>query len=397
MAKHIILFDDARREHLLPLTFTRPVSMVRVGILTIFEKWERMTGKKCFHFTADYLRVKFPMPLNNADCLLINGGVIPSKSLLNRINELKLGEAIYSGESLVAAFLPELPSYDFNFDKGNFNSVSELNEKPLEILRPWDIFRHNGIALESDFDLITEGRKSQPISSSNQVLNPIRIFIEEGAKVECAILNAQTGPIYIGSQAEVMEGSIVRGPFALCEHSTLKLGAKIYGPTTVGPHSKVGGEVNNSVIFGYSNKAHDGFLGNSVIGEWCNLGADTNTSNLKNNYAIVKLWNYPKGGFVDTGLQFCGLIMGDHSKCGINTMFNTGTVVGVSANIFGDGFPRNFIPSYSWGGAQGFSIYKTEKAFETIEKVFERRELTLDETEKDILTHIFNLTAKYRR
>jgi UDP-N-acetylglucosamine diphosphorylase/glucosamine-1-phosphate N-acetyltransferase len=397
MAKHIILFDDSRREHLLPLTFTRPVSMIRVGILTILEKWERMIGKKCYHLTADYLRIKFPMPLDNADCLIINGGVIPSASLITLINELKLGEAIYSGETLVAAFLPELPSYEFNFEKSSFNSSLELTEKPLEILRPWDIFKINGIALENDFDLITKGRKSQPISSTNQVLNPSRVFIEEGAIVECSILNAQTGPIYIGSNAEIMEGSIVRGPFALCDHSTLKLGAKIYGPTTVGPHSKVGGEVNNSVIFGFSNKAHDGFLGNSVIGEWCNLGADTNTSNLKNNYAIVKLWNYPRGGFVDTGLQFCGLIMGDHSKCGINTMFNTGTVVGVSANIFGDGFPRNFIPSYSWGGAQGFSLYKTEKAFETIEKVFERRGITLDEIEKDILTHIFNITAKYRR
>jgi UDP-N-acetylglucosamine diphosphorylase/glucosamine-1-phosphate N-acetyltransferase len=278
----------------------------------------------------------------------------------------------------------------------SFPGAKKLSEKPFEVLHPWDIFRLNGLAIESDFDLITKGRKSQPISNTNKVLNAERVFVEEGAVVECAVLNAQTGPIYIGVNAEVMEGSLIRGPFALCEGATLKLGAKIYGPTTIGPYSKAGGEINNSVIFGNSNKAHDGFLGNSVIGEWCNLGADSNTSNLKNNYTNVKLWNYIKQGFVDTGLQFCGLIMGDHSKCGINTMFNTGTVVGVSANIFGDGFPRNFIPSFSWGGAQGFTLYKTEKAFETAQKVLARRGQELNKVEVDILTHVFKLTAGYR-
>ena len=253
------------------------------------------------------------------------------------------------------------------------------------------------MALEEDYELLTRGRVSQPIPSSNNVIAAQNIFLEEGAKLEFTTLNASSGPIYIGKDAEIMEGSIIRGPFALCEHATVKLGAKIYGPTTVGPHSKVGGEVNNSVLFGYSNKGHDGFLGNSVLGEWCNLGADTNNSNLKNNYAEVRLWDYNTESFARTGLQFCGLMMGDHSKCGINTMFNTGTVVGVSANIFGSGFPRNFVPSFSWGGNGGFTTYLTKKAFEVAEVVMSRRQIELTDVDKAILEHVFEETKKYRR
>ncbi len=248
----------------------------------------------------------------------------------------------------------------------------------------------------ADFKLITEGRKSQKISSTNHFVQEERIFIEEGAKIEFATLNPNGGYIYIGKDAEIMEGALIRGSLSLGEHSTIKMGAKIYGATTIGPHSKVGGEINNSVIFGYSNKAHDGFLGNSVIGEWCNLGADTNNSNLKNNYAPVRIWNYRQNRFIHTELQFCGLIMGDHSKSAINTMFNTGTVVGVSSNIFGSGFPRNFIPSFSWGGDKGFSTYTIEKAFETAEIVYKRRGLEFDKLEKDILETIFQQTKKYR-
>jgi UDP-N-acetylglucosamine diphosphorylase/glucosamine-1-phosphate N-acetyltransferase len=396
MNKPVILFDDDRRENLLPLTFTRPVAMLRVGILTIAEKWEKLLGAQCHFHTPEYLSKKFPLPQSNGEYLLINGGILPTKSLLSEILSLKSGEAIFDKTSLIAAILPASPQGKSYLDKKNYSTIKNTDCTYLEVRNPWDIFRLNGEAIEVDYELITAGRKSLPISNSNKAINPERIFIEEGAVVECSVLNASSGPIYIGKGAEVMEGSLVRGPFALCEHSALKLGAKIYGPTTIGPHSKVGGEVNNCVIFGFSNKAHDGFIGNSVIGEWCNLGADTNTSNLKNNYASVKLWNYPKGGFVDTGLQFCGLIMGDHSKCGINTMFNTGTVVGVSANIFGDGFPRNFIPSYSWGGAQGFSTYKTTKAFETARIVMGRRGLELSQVDADILTHIFEETARYR-
>jgi UDP-N-acetylglucosamine diphosphorylase/glucosamine-1-phosphate N-acetyltransferase len=264
------------------------------------------------------------------------------------------------------------------------------------VLKPWDIFSKNGQAIKDDYELVTKGRKSQPLSATNQVLGD-QVFVEEGAKVECAILNSTTGPIYIGKDAEIMEGSVVRGPLAMCDHSVLKLSTKIYGPTTVGPYSKVGGEVNNSVIFACSNKGHDGFLGNSVLGEWCNIGADSNNSNLKNNYAEVKLWNYTQERFVNTGLQFCGLIMGDHSKCGINTMFNTGTVVGVNANIFGSGFPRNFVPSFSWGGAAGFTTYKLRDAFDVAARVFERRGMVFNEMEQEILTKVFELTEKYRK
>ncbi|MGQ3015625.1 MAG: glucose-1-phosphate thymidylyltransferase, partial [Flavobacteriales bacterium] len=218
----------------------------------------------------------------------------------------------------------------------------------------------------------------------------------DGAVIEGAIINVSKGPVFIDRDAEIMEGSMVRGPFYLGEHSQLKMGAKIYGACAFGPHVKVGGEVNNSVIFGYSSKAHDGFLGNSVLGEWCNLGADTNNSNLKNNYAQVKLWSYVKEGFVNTGLQFCGLIMADHSKCGINTMFNTGTVVGVSANIFGAGFPRNFLPSFSWGGPQGMQEYQVKQAVQTAELVFARRGMVFDDTEKELFAEIFAQTARYR-
>jgi UDP-N-acetylglucosamine diphosphorylase/glucosamine-1-phosphate N-acetyltransferase len=244
--------------------------------------------------------------------------------------------------------------------------------------------------------LLTKGRTSAPISDTVQVLGK-DVFFEEGAKAEFVTINANTGPVYIGKDAEIMEGSVIRGPFALCEHSAVKLSAKIYGPTTIGPESKVGGELNNVVIQGYSNKGHDGFLGNSVLGEWCNIGADSNNSNLKNNYAEVRLWDYETACFAKTGLQFCGLIMGDHSKCGINTMFNTGTVVGVSANIYGSGFPRNFVPSFSWGGASGFTEYKTNKAFEVAAKVFERRGLEFDEVEQRILDHVFEMTKVYRK
>ncbi|MBC7126422.1 MAG: glucose-1-phosphate thymidylyltransferase, partial [Bacteroidales bacterium] len=342
MINTIVLFDDQRRDDLLPLTFTRPVAEIRMGILTISQKWSMLTGASVHYLTQDYLQTKYPNAPKGEPVLFVNGGVCPDSNLVDKIRALKPNQAIVKGDTLIAAMLNS--TVDTLPAEGLFEMTFEYADDILEVKYPWDIFRNNGEAIVRDYSLITKGRKSQPISATNTVLNLDNVFIEEGARVECAILNAETGPIYIGKDAEVMEGSIVRGPFALGEHSALKMGAKIYGPTTVGPYCKVGGEVNNSVFFAFSNKAHDGFIGNSVIGEWCNLGADTNNSNLKNNYAPVKLWNYRKKGFVDTGLQFCGLIMGDHSKCGINTMFNTGTVVGVSANIFGDGFPRNFIP-----------------------------------------------------
>lgn len=386
--KNIIFFDDARRNNLLPLTFIRPVSEIRIGILTIAQKWERMLKAQASYITQDYLSAKYPLRCGEINCL-INGGVCPDPDLIDIISNLKLDEALMQGDVLIAGVLGG--SISATPTRSDFKHIVEYSPKLLQVSNLWDIFMHNGEALERDFEIITHGRKSQPIPESNRVIGAERIFIEPGAKVELAILNASSGPIYIGRDAEVMEGSIIRGAFALCEHSATKIGAKVYGPTTVGPYSKIGGEVNNSVIFGYSNKAHDGFLGNSVVGEWCNIGADTNNSNLKNNYAVVKLWNYPQHRFVSTGLQFCGLILGDHSKCGINTMFNTGTVVGISANIFGSGFPRNFIPSFAWGGAAGLEVYSLRMAFDTASAAMERRGLQLSQIDRDILEHVFSI------
>ncbi|MBR9845753.1 MAG: glucose-1-phosphate thymidylyltransferase, partial [Algicola sp.] len=323
-----ILFDGPSRQNLLPFTFTRPVADIRVGILTIREKWEQFLGFTTTTLTEDFLAEKYPM-VEMDENVMINASYLPNQELVEIIKGLEDNQAVFQGEDVIAFYSKD--SQD-EIDFSTYQAI-EYDEEVLKIEHTWDIFANNGEAIQADFELLTRDRTSQPIPNSNNVINAQNIFIEEGAKLEFATLNASTGPIYIGSNAEIMEGSIIRGPFALCEHATLKLGAKIYGPTTVGPHSKVGGEVNNSVIFGFSNKGHDGFLGNSVIGEWCNLGADTNNSNLKNNYAEVRLWDYQKEGFAKTGLQFCGLMMGDHSKCGINTMFNTGTVVGVSANI----------------------------------------------------------------
>ncbi len=383
-----ILFDDSR-DNLLPLTSTRPVCEIRIGILTIREKWEKYLKDKTSTLTEEYLSKKFPL-VTKGQNLLINGSVCPNAKLVKDILALKPGDALFSEETLVAV-------HSSTADISNYKNRKETKAFSLYIKNLWDIFQKNGKAIEDDFELLTKGKKSQKISKSNQVINPKNIFLEKGAKAECAILNASTGPIYIGKDAEVMEGSIIRGPFSLGEHSQVKLGAKIYGPTTVGPESKVGGELNNSVIFGYSNKAHDGFLGNSVIGEWCNIGADSNNSNLKNNYAPVRLWNYHQEKFETTGLTFCGLIMADHSKCGINTMFNTGTVVGVSANIFGAGFPRNFIADFSWGGSGGFTTYLPKDAFATAQRVYERRGKVFNEIEKDILSKVFEMTEKHRK
>jgi len=388
-----LLFDDQNRSNLLPLAYTRPIAEFRVGILTITEKWALyMPTQSVFggFVTEDYLQAKYPSDIQK-DQLWINGAVCPNKELVKDILALEINESLFDDDENIIAFR----SGDFKESIDCEKSYTDVSF--THILNSWDIFSKNGAEIKSDFDLITEGRVSQKANSTNTILGENKLFIEEGATVSCAIINAESGPVYIGKDAVVMEGSIIKGPFALCESSYTKLGAKIYGPTTVGPHSKVGGELNNVVIFGYSNKGHDGFLGNSVLGEWCNIGADSNNSNLKNNYAEVKLWDYESNRFKLTGLQFCGLVMGDHSKCGINTMFNTGTVVGVSANIFGAGFPRNFIPSFSWGGPQGQTTYQTNKAFEVTEIVMARRAVEFDATEKAILTKVFELSEQYRR
>jgi UDP-N-acetylglucosamine diphosphorylase/glucosamine-1-phosphate N-acetyltransferase len=387
-----ILFDGPARDALLPFTFTRPVADILVGIMTIRQKWELRLGSTTTTITEEYLSGKFPM-VEMEDNVMINASFLPNAVLAEMVSDLQPNQAIFKGEEVVAFYTQESQE-EVNFD---FYEIIEYTGECLTIEHTWDIFSKNDAAIREDFELLTEDRKSQPIPKSVNVIAPENVFIEEGGKLEFVTLNASAGPIYIGKNAEIMEGSVIRGPLALCENASVKMGSKVYGATTVGPYSRIGGEVKNAVLFGYSNKGHEGFLGDSVIGEWCNIGADTNTSNLKNNYEEVKLWSYETERFAKTGLQFCGLMMGDHSKCGINTMFNTGTVVGVSTNIFGTGFPRNFVPSFSWGGAAGFSTYITKKAFETARIAMARRDIEFDEQEATILEHIFEESKKWRK
>ncbi|MFB9052908.1 GlmU family protein [Formosa undariae] len=387
-----ILFDGPSRNSLLPFTYTRPVADIRIGILTIREKWEMYLGGTTTTITEDYLADKYPM-VEMDENVMINASYLPNYKLVELISYLKPNQAIFEGEDVIAFFTTDTQE-DIDFE--SYEAI-EYDGDCLKVEHTWDIFSKNGQAIQEDYDLLTEGRTSQPIPSNVNTIAPENIFIEEGAELNFVTLNASKGPIYIGKDAVVLEGSLIRGPFALCEGAAVKMGAKIYGPTTIGPFSKVGGEVNNSVLFANSNKGHEGYLGNSVLGEWCNLGADTNNSNLKNNYAEVRLWSYETENFANTGLQFCGLMMGDHSKCGINTMFNTGTVVGVNANIFGAGYPRNFVPSFSWGGSSGFTTYTTKKAFEVAEMVMKRRDLEFSEIDKAIMEYVFEETKKYRR
>lgn len=386
-----ILFDGPARTALLPFTYTRPVAEIRIGILTIREKWEKYLGSTTTTLTEEYLSDKYPM-VELEENVMINASYLPNENLVNIISNLKSNQAIFKGDAVIAFFTNDSQD-EVDFDQ---YEIIEFTGDCLTVENTWDIFSKNDIAIREDFTLLTEDRISQRISKTVNVISPENIFVEEGAKMEFVTLNASTGPIYIGKNAEIMEGSVIRGPFVLCEEAQVKLATKVYGATTIGPHCRIGGEINNSVLFGYSNKGHDGFLGNSVLGEWCNIGADSNNSNLKNNYEEVKLWSFETESFAKTGLQFCGLMMGDHSKCGINTMFNTGTVVGVSANIFGSGFPRNFVPSFSWGGASGLVTYQTHKAFEVAKIVMARRHVEFTDQDKAILEHVFEVSKKWR-
>lgn len=384
---NIILFDNPEiRATLLPLTFTRPVACLRIGLLTIMEKWSRMLPGEYSYMTEPYLSEKFPIhTVSDTDDLYIAGHVCPTPALVSAIKQLAPGEELRCGDTVVAR-------------RGTVAaSVVEISDNPVILRTLPDIFMSNGRAIDDDFRLVTAGRVSQPLSPTCTVIGDLtdadgrpRLFLEPGARVEGAIINLNNGPVYVGRDAEIMEGVCIRGALALCDHSYINMGAKIYGPTTIGPHSKVGGEVNNIVITGYSNKAHDGFLGNSVIGEWCNLGADCVSSNLKNDYSEIRLWNYPQKRFLHTGLQFCGLIMGDHSKAGINTMFNTATVVGVGCNIHGAGFPRTYIPSFSEGGAAGFKPYPLKKVLDVAARVMARRHVELTPADISILSHLAN-------
>ncbi len=388
---HILLYDRHIHQNLLPLTFTRPVSELRTGILTLREKWERRLPGDYSWATADHLKVLFPM--TDEYSLVLNAGVCATDELVMAISKLREGQRLMAGDLVLA----EMRSGNFDGwenPDGNAELVTFTGDINY-IDRPWKLFLRNGDELENDFALITAGRTSAPLSDTNRLVGD-RIFLEAGASAEHATFNTTDGPVYLAKNSTVMEGALVRGGLSLGEHSQLKMGAKIYGPTTVGPWSKLGGEVGNSIILGYSNKGHDGYLGNAVIGEWCNIGADTNNSNLKNNYDEVRVWSYAQQGFERTGLQFCGLIMGDHSKCAINTMFNTGTVVGVMCNIFGSGFPRTYIPSYSWGGSGGYSVYKFEKALDTAKRVFARRDREMTDAEINMLQDVFNMTSEWR-
>ena len=383
-----IVFSDAQFwEDFLPLTFTRPIAEMRCGILTFTERWKKLLDiENAAYITEAFLEDKFPRP-KETESLFLVPHFLPSESILKQIQDLKFGEALVYENELIAARINMK-----NFSLNQIEKMTDIEEDLYFFKQPTDLFSHNHKAIDFDFDLLTKGRISQPLSETNGFLgNADDLFIEEGAQIEFSTLNTKTGKIYIGKNAEVMEGCHLRGPIALCEDSKFNLGAKIYGATTIGPHCKVGGEVNNIIIFGYSNKGHDGFVGNSVIGEWCNLGADTNSSNLKNNYASVKLWNYKKKRFLDSGLQFAGLIMGDHSKTAINTQLNTGTVVGVAANIFKSGFPPNLISNFSWGGMKDDEKFKLEKAYEVAEKAMERRKIELTSADKKILEYIYNV------
>ena len=400
MQEKIVLFDSIEAfENLLPLSYTRPVGAFRVGILKIYEKWERRFSAKVSFLPVDYLREKYPVGLAADDeALFVAGNILPDQEFVARIEALPLGSAIIcSGECI--AFRGSFG----DFQDGNWKAINMENE-PRRLKYVFDIFQHNGEEIKRDFELITAGRESICPNDTVTVLGDVRdssgnpmLFIEEGARVDCAILNLKNGPIYIGKDAEVMEGAVIRGPFALCEHAVVKMGAKIYGDTTFGPYCKIGGEVSNAVVFGFSNKAHDGYLGNAVIGEWCNLGAGANSSNLKNDYSKIRIWNYAQQRFMRTDLQFCGLIMGDHSKAGINTMFNTATVVGVGVNLHGGGFPRQFIPSFQTGSPEGgFTDVSIDKFMEVAGKVMARRNLVLNDTDRHILEYIYASASRFK-
>ena len=385
-----ILFDGDTRNNLLPFTYTRPVAAIRCGILTLQEKWELLLNSTTTIITEDYLTEKYPMVLfeNN---IMINGAVFPNLDLVKAIKTLQENQALYKDDILIAFHALEDETTTLE-DKEHIQYSKSI--KRLE--HTWDIFSFNGEEINTDFKLLTANRSSKPIPEHVKTTKPSQIFIEAGVTLEHIVLNASEGPIYLAKNSKILDGSLIRGPFGLGENAIIKMGAKIYKNTSIGPNCKVGGEINNVVFFENSNKGHDGYLGNAVIGAWCNIGAGSNNSNLKNDYSEVKLWNYETERFQKTGLQFCGLMLGDHSKCAIDTQFNTGTVVGVFANIFGSGFPKNFIPSFTWGGKQGLKEYNITKAYDVAKAVMQRRQQTLNEIDKAILEHVFESTSQYR-
>jgi UDP-N-acetylglucosamine diphosphorylase/glucosamine-1-phosphate N-acetyltransferase len=402
---NFILFDGAGHEQLKPFTFTRAVADLRIGITTLRQKWEHFLQTSTHTLTAPYLQSRYTCEVTPNN-LLVNAAVLPNKELLKELLRLDCGQKLVKSDVLIGLCMDQTQLQEMLNQRDASNAFALLDkfdgskvrsDFELTMLKhPWELFTMNGQVLQQDFHQLTSGRKSARIPSSNRCSGDA-IFLEEGAKVEHAVLNSNPGPIYIGKEAEVMEGSMVRGGLALGDHSVLKMGAKIYGPTTIGPFSKVGGELSNSVILGYSNKGHDGFIGNSVIGEWCNLGADTNGSNLKNNYSPVRVWSYTNNTYVETGQQFCGVLMGDHSKTGINTMLNTGTVMGVSCNVFGGGFPPKYIPSFAWGGDTSWQTFMLDKAAEVAERMMERRGVSFTSKDRQLFEVLFEQSADDRK
>lgn len=388
-----ILFDGPERTDLLPFTYVRPVAELRIGIDTLKEKWEAFLNQNCSYATQDYLSSKYPMHTAELN-YFINASYVPTQALTDQIEKLEPNQVLVFENNPVVFCTEkkELPRNTTDF------FIVEVKSKPTHIKISSDLFSKNAAVLEQDFERFTHGKKNEVLEEgNNRFIHPERIFIETGAQLSCAILNATDGPIYVGKNTKVMEGSMLRGPIALCDEVIVKMGAKIYGGTTIGPGSKVGGELNNVLFLGNSNKGHDGFLGNAVIGQWCNIGSATDASNLKNNYSKVRIWNYTSENFAKSELQFCGLLMGDYSRCGIHSMFNTATVIGVNANVFGTGFPRTFIPSFSYGGAQGFQTYAFSKAMESNRMMMDRKDESLSELDLEILKTVFEQSSVWRR
>ena len=384
----IVLFEDHLWSRFLPLVYTRPVGELRMGMMTMAQRYARSMNTEVVHDTRLPLQALFPIASAQMQ-LHVNARLFPTASFLNELKSMAPGDVLKKDDIVLARCI--------DIHKEITEQILESNSELIWLDSITDLFTLNARAMKYDFELMPKTRRTESIHSSNVVIgDPTMLFVHESAKVYASTLNTNDGPIYIDADSEIMEGSHIRGGFYLGEHATLKMGTKIYGASTIGPQCKVGGEISNSVFYGHSNKAHDGFVGNSLIGEWCNLGADTNTSNLKNNYSNVSIWSYEKADYADTGLTFCGLIMGDHSKCGINTMFNTGSVAGVNANIYGGGFPDKHIPSFSWGGPDGWEVYDPQKALATIEKVMQRRSQTLTDSMRQLLLHIFEQTASHR-
>ena len=399
MAKrNLILFDDQAWSGLRPLTWLRPVAELRIGLLTMAERWALLLTGHTSQVTQDYLAEQFPLALAR-DNYFINASLLPNDALVKRILQLSQGEALTKDDELLAARLDDKAIMRISDETAEGDDIPgfAFDGEATLLRRPYDLFGHNAEMIRRDFELVCGSRHSQQLSDTNTVLGDHKVFLENNVSCEACILNTTDGPIYLGEGATVMEGSLLRGPLAIGPSSKVKMGSKVYGGTSLGPHCTIGGEVSNVVMQGYSNKGHDGFLGNAAIGMWCNIGADTNASNLKNNYAEVRVWDYEEESFVNSGRQFSGLIMGDHAKCGINTMFNTGTVVGVAANVFGAGFPRAFVPDFAWGGAPKMVTHQLKKAFETAERMMERRDVVLSEHDRDALEHVYALTSRHRR